>query len=420
MFYDYNDFTHFLGLRNIGIVLTNWTASSSPEYLGPMVLRRFTLEGSALCCCDSPIAYSWGVVLTTMTRKEASDEDEDKEERKSTMLRTDSSAAASPVRFTELRCPLPTPPPSPFTPLSSPLPQIPSPPLPGSRDPVEDYITTTITFILATTITTTYHTSMHQSIYGSDESTAPSTYILAPRSGTLPSGTLPSGTPPSGTLPSGIPPLLPIPLPTSSPHLLLRSTDCRVDVPEVTLPPTRGFKADYGFGGTLDTESRRDLDREIGYGITDVWEDPDEIAEEIPTTDVAELGQRMTYFVITVRQDTYEIYGRLDDAQSDRSLMTGQLNVLRRDRRYHANNALLVEREARAENGELWAADRRRQTQLLETLTQVRALQTQIVVLQRQRTEDGDRPTQHIDHEHDRFREFQRTRDAAPEDADNS
>ncbi|GKB92108.1 hypothetical protein Tco_0964380 [Tanacetum coccineum] len=224
---------------------------------------------------------------------------------------------------------IPTPLPSPLTLLSSLLPQIPSPPLPGIRDPVEECITTTITFILATTITTTYHTSTHQSIYGSDESTAPSTYILAPQSGILP----------SGTPPSGIPPLLPIPLPTSSPHLLLRSTDYRVDVPKVTLPPqkrlyiapgpkyeigdsssvptarpTGGFKADYGFVGTLDTESRRDLDREICYEITDVWEDPDEIAEDIPATDVAELGQRMTYFVTTIRHDTYEIYGRLDDA----------------------------------------------------------------------------------------------------------
>ncbi|GJW80897.1 hypothetical protein Tco_0144872 [Tanacetum coccineum] len=42
--------------------------------------------------------------------------------------------------------------------------------LQGSRDPVEDCITTIITFILTTTITTTYHTSTHQSIYGSDES----------------------------------------------------------------------------------------------------------------------------------------------------------------------------------------------------------------------------------------------------------
>ncbi|GJS19100.1 hypothetical protein Tco_0447732 [Tanacetum coccineum] len=61
----------------------------------------------------------------------------------------------------------------------------------------------------------------------------PSTYILAPRSGILP----------SETPPSGIPPLQPIPLPTLSPPLLLPSTDCRfkggVGVFKVTFPPQK-------------------------------------------------------------------------------------------------------------------------------------------------------------------------------------
>ncbi|GJT48614.1 hypothetical protein Tco_0974771 [Tanacetum coccineum] len=244
--------------------------------------------------------------------------------------------------------------------------------------------------------------------------------------------------PRSETPPSGTPPLLPIPLPTSSPPLLLPSTDCRADVPEVMLPPrkrlciapnpryearecssaptarpTRGFKADYGFVGTLDAEIRRDPDREIGYGINDVWEDPDEIAEEIPATDLAELGQRMIDFVTTGKQDTYEIYGRLDDAQDDRLLMSDQLNLLRRDRRSHARIARFMEGEARAsreawvqsmdasdttrsevrvlrttvsaqqtEIGDLRAADRRRQTQLTEALTLLRTLQTQMAALQ--------------------------------------
>ncbi|GJT99965.1 hypothetical protein Tco_1110304 [Tanacetum coccineum] len=42
---------------------------------------------------------------------------------------------------------------------------------------------------------------------------------------------------PLSTSPSGTPPLLPIPLPTSSPHLVLPSNDCRAGVSEVTLPP---------------------------------------------------------------------------------------------------------------------------------------------------------------------------------------
>ncbi|GJY66269.1 hypothetical protein Tco_0468507 [Tanacetum coccineum] len=54
----------------------------------------------------------------------------------------------------------------------------------------------------------------------------------------------------------------------------------------------------------------------------------------------------MTDFVMTVRQDTDKIYRRLDNAQDDMSLMSGQLNMLRRDR--HApRTARLMESEAR-------------------------------------------------------------------------
>ncbi|GJZ79243.1 hypothetical protein Tco_0644080 [Tanacetum coccineum] len=199
---------------------------------------------------------------------------------------------------------------------------------------------------------------------------APSTYCLVPR----------SKTPPLGT-----PPILLIPLPTSSPPLLLPSIDCRAYFLEVTLPPWKRLCIAPGLS-TMDAEIRRNLKSEIGYKITDIWEDLDEIVEEILATDVAELGQRMTDFVTTIRQDTYEIYGRLDDAQDDRSLMSGQLNLLRRDRRSHACTARLMKSEARAshEIGDLWAVDSRRQAQLAEALTLLRTLQTQMVELQSQ------------------------------------
>ncbi|GJS41447.1 hypothetical protein Tco_0566490 [Tanacetum coccineum] len=48
-----------------------------------------------------------------------------------------------------------------------------------------------------------------------------------------------------------------------------------------------------------------------------------------------------------------EIYGRLDDAQDDRSLMSGQLNLLRRDRHAHARITRLMESEARLSH-EAW------------------------------------------------------------------
>ncbi|GJW96440.1 hypothetical protein Tco_0178248 [Tanacetum coccineum] len=74
-----------------------------------------------------------------------------------------------------------------------------------------------------------------------------------------------------------------------------------------TTRPIGGFRADYGFVSTLDDEIRRDPERE----------------------------------------DTYEIYGRLDDAQDDRLLMNVQLNMLRRDRCTHARTARVMENEAR-------------------------------------------------------------------------
>nr|GEU68971.1 putative reverse transcriptase domain-containing protein [Tanacetum cinerariifolium] len=256
---------------------------------------------------------------------------------------------------------IPTLSPSPLTPYSLPLPQIPSLQLPASPTYPLGYRALMIR--LRAELPSTSHPPppivlLHTRVsMAMMRAAIPSTYILAPRSKTQLSETPPSGTPS----------LLPIPLPTLSPPLLLPSTDYKADVLEVTLPPrkrlcialcprfevresssaptawpTRGFKADYGFVSTLDAEIRCDPDREIAYGIIDVWEDPNEIVEEIPTTNVAKLGQRMTDFVTTVRHDTDEIYERLDDAYDDRLLMSGQLNMLRRDRRSHACTARLI------------------------------------------------------------------------------
>ncbi|GKE86550.1 hypothetical protein Tco_1560292 [Tanacetum coccineum] len=120
----------------------------------------------------------------------------------------------------------------------------------------------------------------------------------------------------------------------------------------------------------------------------------------------------MTDFVTTIRQDTYEIYRRLDDAHDDRLLMSGWLNALFRDRRAHAHTTLLMEREARlsreawgwsmdasnharskvmalhtqvvaqqSEIAALRASDRARQAQLVETLRLMSTLQTQVTTL---------------------------------------
>ncbi|GKB76476.1 putative reverse transcriptase domain-containing protein, partial [Tanacetum coccineum] len=292
------------------------------------------------------------------------------------------SSAAEVDRFLAIS----TPPPSPLTSYSSLLPHIPSPPLPvSSLLPMSPPpLPTSPTHPLG------YRAAIIRLRAKSQSTSHP-----------LP-------LPPPITPLSGTPPLLPIPLPTSSPPFLLLSIDCKAGVPEVMLPPwkrlcialgpryevgesssvptarpTGGFRADYGFVGSLDAKIRRDPEREIGYGITNIWEDPDEIAKEILATDVAEL------------------------------LMSSQLNLLRRDIRVHARTARLMEGEAKSsreawvqsmdasdmtrfkvralrtmvlaqqtEIGYLRAADRRRQTQPTEALTLLRTLQTQMAALQ--------------------------------------
>ncbi|GJY61890.1 hypothetical protein Tco_0462547 [Tanacetum coccineum] len=221
---------------------------------------------------------------------------------------------------------IPTPPPSPLTTLSSPLPHIPSLPLQVAMIRLR--------------------------------AETPST-----------SHPLPSITPPSGT-----PLLLPIPLPTSSPPLLLPYTDRRADRPKVCLPPrkrlcitlgmryevgeslsaltdrpTGGFRVDYGFVATLNDEIRRNPKRDVGYGITNTWDEMLVGMSGAPATNDTELGRRMTNF---------------------------------RDRRSYAYTALLMEREVRLFH-EAWGQSMdasntaRSKMRALWTTTQVTKLQSQ-------------------------------------------
>nr|GEX58643.1 hypothetical protein [Tanacetum cinerariifolium] len=266
------------------------------------------------------------------------DEDEDEEEEEEHLALADFVPPPQTVAAT-LPFPSPPPPPSPLTSYSSPLPHIPSPPLPVSPTHPLGYRAAMIR-LRAESPSNSHllplpppivlpHTRASIAMM---RVAAPSTYILAPR----------LETPTSGT-----PPPLHIPLPTSSPPLLLTFTDRRADVLEVTLHLERGCK----LLSDPDLRSRSVhllLLLNLLEALEQIMEDPYEILEEIPTTDVAKLSQRMTDFVTTVRQDTDEIYKRLDDAHDDRLLMSGQLNSLRRDIRSHARTSRLIESKARA------------------------------------------------------------------------
>nr|GEV14817.1 putative reverse transcriptase domain-containing protein [Tanacetum cinerariifolium] len=221
---------------------------------------------------------------------------------------TDESTATPPPHPIARRMAIPTPPPLPLSPLSSPLPmilsqlpQILSPPLPPYLP-----LPTSPTYPLG------YRATM---IRIRDEAPSTSHLLLLPSTYHL--------TPPSRT-----PPLLRIPLPTSSLPLLPPSTDPKVDVHEAV----GDSRPDYGFIATMDDEIMRDLERDVGYGITDSWDEIVETMQGAPATNEIELGWRVTDLFKTIRRDTDEIYTRMDDAQYERQLMASQLNLLGRDR----------------------------------------------------------------------------------------
>nr|GFC18705.1 hypothetical protein [Tanacetum cinerariifolium] len=121
---------------------------------------------------------------------------------------------------------------------------------------------------------------------------------------------------------------------TSSPPSQLPFASRREDRPEVTLPPRK-------------REIMRDPKREVGYGITNSWDEIVETLQGAPVSIDTKLGGYVREFETRVRQDMNEIYTRLDDEQTERQLLAGRLNMLLRDRRAHAYTRQLMETEAR-------------------------------------------------------------------------
>ncbi|GJR67167.1 reverse transcriptase domain-containing protein [Tanacetum coccineum] len=242
-----------------------------------------------------------------------------------------------------------TPPSSPLSPWSSPLPQIPSPSLPLSPPLPVLSPAPPPSPIRSLGYRATMIRMRAEAASTSHSLPLPPPFILSPTRPDAPS--------------LGIPPPLPISVPTSSPLLLLPSASRREDKPEVTLPPRKrlgialglGYEvgesssdvADYGFVATMDREIKPDLKREVGYGITDSWDEIVETLQGALVSTDTELGQHMTTFKTRVRQDTDEVYTRLDDEQSQRQLLAGRLNMLFRERRAHAYTRHQMETEAR-------------------------------------------------------------------------
>nr|GFC76003.1 hypothetical protein [Tanacetum cinerariifolium] len=157
---------------------------------------------------------------------------------------------------------------------------------------------------------------------------------------------------------------------------------------------TGDSRADYGFITTMDREIMCDPEREVGYGITDSWDEIVETLQGAPVSTDTKLGGYMREFETIVRKDTNEIYMRDRRAHAyTRHLMETEARMSREAWVRSTDASDLVRGEVMSlrttvlEIRELQAADRRRQT------GQVTALQAQVTALQGQQGLPGG-PTQ--------------------------
>nr|GFC31130.1 hypothetical protein [Tanacetum cinerariifolium] len=92
--------------------------------------------------------------------------------------------------------------------------------------------------------------------------------------------------------------------------------------------PAGGFRADYGFVATVDKEIMRDPKREVGYGITDSWDEIVETLQGAPMSEIRELQaadrRRQTVISKLLRID----HRRSTETSELRTALQGQVTAL--------------------------------------------------------------------------------------------
>ncbi|GJS64618.1 hypothetical protein Tco_0679182 [Tanacetum coccineum] len=289
-----------------------------PEYIPPEddVLRE-PLHAAASPTAESPRYIPESDPEEDPEEEDPKDDDEDEDEEEEEehpapadsvlpihrmtariSIRDEPSISLPPREEVKRLLALTTPPPSPFTPLSSPLPQIPSPPLPIPSPPP--------------------NSPTHIEIPKSYLSLWKRVHFASP----TPSHEIGESSAPGAA---------------------------RQDGPAVAREdPYSVARGDlYGFIDMVDVAPRCSTSRELDYGITDTWDDLVGAIDEIALTTLEGVNQRVTDLSTVVEQETTIMYGIMEDARDDRSLLRARVNLLYRDRPIYSHLAVMVEREAK-------------------------------------------------------------------------
>nr|GEY89545.1 hypothetical protein [Tanacetum cinerariifolium] len=209
----------------------------------------------------------------------------------------------------------------------------------------------------------------------------------------------------------------PSPLKIPSPPLLLQSTTHKDDLLEADIllwkracftAPTGRFKVVESSSADAARQAGHTLAYRVDYGFIDTMDTNIRASKSKAMTAIGEVNDKVTYLATTQRQDAQEIYVRCEDAQYDRALLRAQVSLLTRKRIYFSLMAYFYEHEA-VITQQAWSHS---ESMIQAMEAQIRALQRDVDVLQRQRIRDQDRLTAQIQHEHNRFRDLVRATEA--------
>nr|GEU92205.1 B3 DNA-binding domain protein [Tanacetum cinerariifolium] len=161
---------------------------------------------------------------------------------------------------------------------------------------------------------------------------------------------------PSEEVTEPLPQIPSLPLPIPSPPL---DSPTHIEISESCLPLRKRLRfasptpsqevgeSSAADAARVDVTPERPMSKELGYGITNTWDELVGASEEIAPTTLQGVNQRVTDLSTIVEQETTIMYGMMEEAQDDRSQLRGRVNLSYRDRSVHHHLAVMVEREAR-------------------------------------------------------------------------
>ncbi|GJU62164.1 hypothetical protein Tco_1243999 [Tanacetum coccineum] len=162
------------------------------------------------------------------------------------------------------------------------------------------------------------------------------------------------------------------PLPPLPPSLYIPPpVDHRDDLPEFELPPRKRL--------CLSTLGLN----EVGYGIRDTWVDPAEAVPEITPMTLGEVNTRVTKLAELHEHDTHDLYALLEDAHEGRTRISQRVTIDSQRVDLLIKDMIAYQETIQiAEMAVLRETDRRRQTQMVETLRVMRDMRREMSDMQ--------------------------------------